>query len=102
MTDCCEITFILGVFEFDLFLGQPIPVDGTDQFLVLLEQTLPEFLRFLVFHFVLSNQKCSETVIVDRKNQDLDESSSFFSKDDFAPAQPLSFSPQQTLFDKSC
>ena len=52
MADGGEIAFVLGILEFYLFFGQPVPINRADQLLIFFEQSLPEFLSFLIVHCV--------------------------------------------------
>jgi hypothetical protein len=54
MADGGQITLVFRIFEFDLFFGQSIPVNGADQLLIFLQQALAKFLCFFVVHYVLS------------------------------------------------
>src|SRR2546426_12025762 len=63
MADGGEIAFVLGVLEFYLFFSQPVPINRADQLLIFFEQSLPEFLSFLIVHCV-NPLFCSETLMV--------------------------------------
>src|SRR5262245_36929279 len=65
MADRCQITFVFGVLELDLFFGQPVSIDRTNQFLIFLQQALAELLNLFFVHCVsslsLENLHGSET-----------------------------------------
>src|SRR5262245_12053068 len=50
MADCGEVPFVLRVFQRNFLFGKSIPVDGADQLLILLGQSLFEFLNLLIVH----------------------------------------------------
>src|SRR5262252_5820205 len=52
MTDGGEVSLVLSIFELNFFLCQPIPIDRANQLLIFLQQSLSEFLGFLVVHCV--------------------------------------------------
>ena len=51
VADRCKIAFVLSVLQRILFFGQSIPINGTNQLLILLSQSLSEFLQFFLVHF---------------------------------------------------
>src|SRR5215470_12437084 len=62
MTDSGEVALVLGVLELDFFFRQPVPINRTNQLLILLQQSLAEFLNFLFVH--LCSSLSSKTLMV--------------------------------------
>src|SRR5262245_46878809 len=61
MANRSQIAFIFSVFQLNLFFSQAVPVDRSDQLLILLEQPLLEFLYLLLIH--CSKSSLSETIL---------------------------------------